>query len=58
METLDVFDNNNIDTLDNLERVEGLDMLDSLESEEEYDLPKRISIIDNYGEDLTNREYY
>ena len=57
METLDVFDNNNIDTLDNLERVEGLDMLDSLESEEEYDLPKRISIIDNYGEDLTNREY-
>ena len=48
METLDIM-NDNIETLNEI----NIDEVDTLDEE----MPKRFSIIDNYGENLTSREY-
>lgn len=48
METLDTLETDNIETLDTT--VKNPEEL-------EYELPKKISIINNYGENLTEREY-
>ena len=48
METLDIIDDN-IETLNEI----NIDEVDNLDEK----IPKRFSIIDNYGENLTSREY-